>query len=307
MNKRSFLLHLVLSLLLTTQVSAQTIQDPLIIYNPSILQLITPIDTQTTTPDRETTVTPVETTDTVGQTDTQTPTDSTSTTTNNQPVGTVDNTEPEQPTATTEPETPATIGPGPERPSYTDTPTTEETTPPVTTVRPTRPIIPRPTSEVEETEPETPAENCPLFNPLDENPVKCPESAPIIPIFPIMMIAGPLAGLLLFFLIFKLLQNSHLKTETRLDQKRDKNIASQRSSAQKSQAYQDYLNFVSQSLTQTEFNQSDFLKQQAQLELFGSEQMLKLHQQVGFAFQENNHQEIKKLLPALITQIRLEE
>jgi hypothetical protein len=300
MNKRLFLLHLALSLLLTTQAYAQDTQ-PAIIYNPDYVYLINP--DATTTPDRTTTTpsepTPTDTVDTVDTTNTTQPSDDGTTTEPETPINSTSN--------TPSTDTPGIVGPGPERPLSSLDPITP-TTPPVTVTptRPTRPTTPtRPTETPVE---ETPViENCPLFNPLDQNPVKCPENTPIIPIFPIMMVAGPIAGLLLFFLIFKLLQNSHLKTESRLELKRQNNLASQRSSAQQQQSYQDYLDFLSTSLTQDQFNQSEFLKQQAQLELFGSENMLKLHQQVQSAFQENDHQQIKKLLPGLIAQIRSEE
>lgn len=303
MNKRYFLLHLVLSLGLTTQVYAQDAQTPSIIFNPAIFDFINN-DSTTVTPDRTNTVNTDATTPTDTTNVAQNPDDTSST------VGTPEETNTEQPTSTEE-ETPEILGPGVERPVYTLEPV-GTTVPPTTTTptrptRPTRPTIPETPTEQPTQPEEEPVENCPLFNPLDQNPVKCPESKPIIPVLPIMMVVGPLGGLLLFFFIFKFLQNSHLKTETRLEQKRQHNLTNQRNSDQQQKTYQDYLSFLSSSLTEPTFNQTEFLKQQAQLELFGSEKMLKLHQQIGTAFQQNNHQEIKALLPALITQIRLEE
>lgn len=301
MNKRAyFLLQLAIGLSLTTQVYAQDAQTPSIIINPAIFDAINNTNTSTI-PDRTTTTDstttddtqPVDNTDTVGAVTT----DNTGVTETNpdQPVSNADDIN-EEP------------GPNAERPVYVIGPTgtTETPTTTVTPTRPTRPTIPA-TPETPTTPEQEAPENCPLFNPLDQNPVKCPESKLVIPVLPIMMIIGPLGGLLIFFFIFKFLQNSHLRTETRLEQKRQHNLNLQRSSEQQQQTYKNYLDFLSTSLTETNFNQTEFLKQQAQLELFGSEKMLKLHQQIGRAFQQNNHQEIKSLLPALITQIRLEE
>jgi hypothetical protein len=303
MNKRFFLLQLAAILMLTTQVNAQS-QTPSIIISPAILDAINGTTTDSTTPDRTSTTDTgtVDSVDNTGQTD-NTDTVAVDTTDNST---TTDSTA-DQPVSNTD-DTPSILGPDVERPVYTIEPTTTTETP-TTTVTPSRPTRPtRPTPEIpveENTEPEV--ENCPLFNPLDQNPVKCPEAKPVIPVLPIMMVVGPLAGLLLFFFVFKSLQNSHLKTETRLEQKRQQTLTTIRNSEQQQQTYKNYLDFLSSSLTESKFNQTEFLNQQAQLELFGSAKMLELHQKVGTAFQHNNHQEIKTLLPALITQIRLEE
>jgi hypothetical protein len=154
-----------------------------------------------------------------------------------------------------------------------------------------------------------PAEACPPINPLSTGTTECPrtEKIPVIPQIPYPLLATPLLGVLLFWLILSTLNRRQGRMEHRLRQKHLSVEHQKTVSASRNTLYLDLLNQVSSQLGSPDgLDQKSLQNFSSRIELLGSPEVQSLSQKLTTSLADNDRAQTKILLKNLALQIRKE-
>jgi len=181
------------------------------------------------------------------------------------------------------------------------------TVPPLTTVPPrsTPPVVAVP--PVTEIPPTT--ESCPPISPLSNENVECPrvEKVPVIPQFPLVLMATPLVAVALFWFIISYLNNGQIRTEKRFTAKSLANAHRQNVDRTKTKEYENLLDFLTSELSSPDgFHPDKYELIAAKIQLLGSSEMQNLVGKIDNAISTNNRQSLKPLIKELGLQIKKE-
>lgn len=219
-----------------------------------------------------------------------------------QPAGTTTDTngnstttDPNQPTTSNEP-----------APSST---TTTSTPPRTTTTRPPSRTIPNNTPTPTEPLPEPVTAECPPLDPLANQPIECPktEIVPIIPRPPYFLGLTALLGVILFWVIFSLLNRQQNRSENRLGLRQLTHSHQQTVSSTRQRAYHQLLDFLTETAGSDQpFKQTQYQHLSSQIELLGTPAMNDLNQKIKTALNSGQKSELKPLIRELADQIRSE-
>ncbi len=196
-------------------------------------------------------------------------------------------------------------------PSVTDTRTPATTTPGSTApaTGTFTPRIPPDVTVVTDVPADTTTEECPPINPLSGQNVECPktEKVPVIPRVPYILLATPLLGVLLFWLVISLLSRQQVKLEQTYSKKHLSSHHRQNVKTAQTGLYREIVEFISSNLSSgTKLDPASLQKFSAKIELLGSAEMKTRHQELLTACQKGNRDLIKQSLKSYTAQIKKE-
>lgn len=183
------------------------------------------------------------------------------------------------------------------------TTTTTTNTPPRTTVPPASTVPPATINQPPI------ATTCPPISPLSTENIQCPKvvTVPVIPQFPIALMAAPLLAVLLFWIIISYLNNGQIRTEKRFVAKRLANAHRQNVDQTRTREYQNLLDFLTKELSSPDgFHPDKYEMISAKIQLLGSPQMQNLVGRIDNAMTRNDRQSLKPLIKELGQQIKKE-